>query len=134
MLSFPLRQIIGKSIIEETIDTVKAAIEKLLTLKKVDFTLSRNNVAMNVTRCKKLFFFSNVLFVNTEKCWKMSSRFLQWVFLFYYSLYSLSKYFTAYLIHPKPMVHFNTPEKHQKTSSLLIFSGGVKNGYWLKMG
>ena len=76
MLSFPLRQIIGKSIIEETIDTVKAATEKLLTLKKVDFTLSRN-VAMNVTRCKKLFFVSNVLFANTEKYWKMSSRFLQ---------------------------------------------------------
>ena len=33
-----------------------------------------------------------------------------------------------------PMFHFYTPWKHQKTSSFLIFSGGIEVEHWLKMG
>ena len=34
----------------------------------------------------------------------------------------------------QPMLHFYIPWKHQKTKSLLIFSGGIEVKHWLKMG
>ena len=43
-------------------------------------------------------------------------------------------YFGQILTHFRPMFHFYTPWKHQKTGGFLMFSGGIEMEHWLKMG
>ena len=43
-------------------------------------------------------------------------------------------YFDQILTHFRPMFHFYTPWKHQKTGGFLMFSGGIEMEHWLKMG
>ena len=38
------------------------------------------------------------------------------------------------LIHFMPLISFDTPWKHQKTSGFLMFSGGMKRDQWHEMG
>ena len=38
------------------------------------------------------------------------------------------------LTHFMPLISFDTPWKHQKTSGLQTFSGGIKTDQWHEMG
>ena len=42
--------------------------------------------------------------------------------------------FSHYLTHLRSMFIFYTPEKYQKTSDFLIFSGGIKREHWREIG
>ena len=42
--------------------------------------------------------------------------------------------FTKYLTHFVPLISFDTPWKHQKTRSFLMFSGGIKRDQWHEIG
>ena len=41
-------------------------------------------------------------------------------------------YFGQILTHFRPMFHFYTPWKHQKTGGFLMFSGDIEMEHWLK--
>ena len=42
--------------------------------------------------------------------------------------------FALFLTHFKPLFHFYTPWKQQKTSGFQMFLGGIEMERWLKMG
>ena len=39
-------------------------------------------------------------------------------------------YTASYLTHFTPLISFDTPRKHQKTSGSLMFSGDIKRDQW----